>query len=99
MAQGSYLLSGGRYVQGGSQRLSSALARAIRTAGGEVMIRRVVTGIALNAQGRPGSVTHTAKDGGDAQTVESPVVVSNAAPEVLASFMPEQAARKLRDAY
>ncbi len=30
MAQGSYLQSGGRYVQGGSQRLSSALARAIK---------------------------------------------------------------------
>ena len=53
MAQGGYLLSGGRYVQGGSQRLSSALARAIRTAGGEVMMRRVVTAIALDAQGRP----------------------------------------------
>jgi len=34
IAQGSYLLSGGRYVQGGSQRLSSALARAIKVAGG-----------------------------------------------------------------
>src|SRR5664279_4626474 len=30
MAQGSYLLSGGRYIQGGSQRLSSALARIIK---------------------------------------------------------------------
>ena len=30
MAQGSYLQSGGRYVQGGSQRLSSALARAVQ---------------------------------------------------------------------
>jgi phytoene dehydrogenase-like protein len=99
MSQGGYLLSGGRYVQGGSQRLSSALARAIRTAGGEVMIRRVVTGIALNAEGRPSGVTHTAKDGGDAQIVESPVVVSNAAPQNLASFMPERAARQLRDAY
>jgi phytoene dehydrogenase-like protein len=99
MSQGGYLLSGGRYVQGGSQRLSSALARAIRTAGGEVMIRRVVTGIALNAQGRPSAVTHTAKDGGDVQTVESLVVVSNAAPEVLASFMPEPAAGNLNDAY
>jgi phytoene dehydrogenase-like protein len=99
MSQGGYLLSGGRYVQGGSQRLSSALARAIRTAGGEVMIRRVVTGIALNALGRPSGVTHTAKDGGDAQAVESAVVVSNAAPENLATFMPEAAARKLNDAY
>jgi phytoene dehydrogenase-like protein len=99
MSQGGYLLSGGRYVQGGSQRLSSALARAIRTAGGEVMIRRVVTGIALNAQGRPSGVTHTAKDGGDSQTVESQVVVSNAAPEILASLLPEDAGRKLSGGY
>jgi len=99
MSQGGYLLSGGRYVQGGSQRLSSALARAIRTAGGEVMIRRVVAGIALNAQGRPGGVTHTARDGSDSQAVESPVIVSNAAPEILASLMPADAARKLTDAY
>jgi phytoene dehydrogenase-like protein len=99
VSQGGFFLSGGRYVQGGSQRLSSALARAIRTAGGEVMIRRVVTGIALNAQGRPGSVLHTAKDGGDTQTVESAVIVSNAAPEMLASLLPEDAARKLGGSY
>jgi phytoene dehydrogenase-like protein len=99
MSQGGFFLSGGRYVQGGSQRLSSALARAVRTAGGEVVIRRVVTGIALNVQGQPGGVTHTAKDGNDIQTVESPVVVSNAAPEILASLMPADAARKLRDGY
>ncbi|HEV7601177.1 MAG TPA: FAD-dependent oxidoreductase [Bradyrhizobium sp.] len=99
MSQGGFFLSGGRYVQGGSQRLSSALARAIRTAGGEVMIRRVVTGIALNAQGQPGGVMHAAKDGGDTQTVESAVIVSNAAPEMLASLMPEDAARKLSDSY
>jgi phytoene dehydrogenase-like protein len=99
MSQGGFLLSGGRYVQGGSQRLSSALARAVRTAGGEVVIRRVVTAIALDAQGRPGSVTHSAKDGSDVQTVESAVIVSNAAPENLASLMPEDAARKLNDSY
>src|SRR5947199_7550924 len=99
MSQGGFLLSGGRYVQGGSQRLSSALARAVRTAGGEVVIRRVVTGIALDARGRPGSVTHSAKDGGDVQTVESPVIVGNAAPENLASLIPEDAARKLNDSY
>ena len=51
IAQGGYLLSGGRYVQGGSQRLSSALARAIKVAGGEVLVRRVVSGI---APGLPG---------------------------------------------
>jgi phytoene dehydrogenase-like protein len=99
MSQGGFFLSGGRYVQGGSQRLSSALARAIRTAGGEVMIRRVVTGINLDAQGRPNGATHSAKDGGDIQTVESAVIVSNAAPEILASLMPADAARKLIDSY
>jgi phytoene dehydrogenase-like protein len=98
-SQGGYLLSGGRYVQGGSQRLSSALARAIRTAGGEVMIRRVVTAIALNAQGEPSGATHSAKDGSDSQTVESPVIVSNAAPEILASLLPADAARRLNDSY
>src|SRR6266699_577823 len=89
IAQGSYLLSGGRYVQGGSQRLSSALARAIKVAGGEVMVRRVVNGIALNSQGRAGIVTHTAKDGSDPQVVESVRIVSNAAPAALAALMPE----------
>src|SRR4051795_9212828 len=99
MSQGGFLLSGGRYVQGGSQRLSSALARAVRTAGGEVVIRRIVTAIALDAEGRPNGVTHSAKDGSDVQTVESPVIVSNAAPEILASLIPEDAARKLNDSY
>src|SRR3954464_11177570 len=98
-SQGGFFLSGGRYVQGGSQRLSSALARAVRTAGGEVVIRRLVTGIALDANGRPSGLTHSAKDGSDVQTVESPVIVSNAAPEVLASLVPEDAARKLNDSY
>jgi phytoene dehydrogenase-like protein len=99
MSQGGFLLSGGRYVQGGSQRLSSALARAIRTAGGEVMIRRVVTGIAFDARGQLNAVTHSAKDGGDPQSVESPVVVSNAAPEILAALLPAEAARQLNERY
>jgi phytoene dehydrogenase-like protein len=95
MAQGSYLLSGGCFVQGGSQRLSSALARAIRMAGGEVQVRRVASAIALDAQGRAGSVTHTARDGSDPQTVEALRVVSNAAPAALASLLPAAAADKL----
>ena len=80
MAQGSYLQSGGRFVQGGSQRLSSALARAIRTAGGEVLLRRVATGIALDAAGRACAVTHTAKDGSDTRTADCAEVIGNAAP-------------------
>jgi phytoene dehydrogenase-like protein len=97
MTQGSYLQSGGRYVQGGSQRLSSALARAIKSAGGEVMVRRVVSGIALNPQGRAHAVTHTARDGSDPRTVEGLRIVGNAAPAALAALMPAAAAERLTE--
>jgi phytoene dehydrogenase-like protein len=99
MAQGSYLQSGGCFVQGGSQRLSSALARAIRMAGGEVMVRRVVCGVALDLQGRAGAVTHTAKDGSDPQAAEGVRIISNAAPSALAALMPQAAAEKLTADY
>ncbi|MDP1585413.1 MAG: FAD-dependent oxidoreductase [Bradyrhizobium sp.] len=99
MAQGSYLQSGGRFVQGGSQRLSSALARAIRAAGGEVLLRRVATGIALDADGRAGAVTHAAKDGSDSRTVECARVIGNAAPGALAALMPQAAADRLQASY
>jgi len=99
MAQGSYLQSGGRYVQGGSQRLSSALARAIRVAGGEVLVRRIVTGIALDSDGRVSSITHTARDGSDPKAVEGLRVIGNAAPETLAALMPASAAEKLKQSY
>ena len=40
VAQGGYLASGGRYIRGGSQRLSNALARALKAEGGEIVLRR-----------------------------------------------------------
>jgi phytoene dehydrogenase-like protein len=99
MAQGSYLLSGGRFVHGGSQRLSSALARAIRVAGGDVLLRRVVSGVALDPQGSASTVTHTAKDASDPQMVEALRIVSNAAPATLAELMPAASAEKLTESY
>jgi phytoene dehydrogenase-like protein len=99
MAQGSYLLSGGRFVQGGSQRLSSALARAVKVAGGDVLVRRIVSGVALDSQGRASTVTHTARDGSDPQVVEGLRIVSNAAPAALAPLMPTAAAEKLTESY
>ena len=99
MAQGSYLQSGGRYVQGGSQRLSSALARSIRNAGGGLLVRRIVTQLAFDARGRVSAVSHTARDGSDPQTVSCRRVISNAAPEALAALMPDSVAAKLRDSY
>src|SRR6202158_3012853 len=92
IAQGGYLLSGGRFVQGGSQRLSSALARAIKVAGGEVMVRRLVNRIAMGSQGGASTVTHTARDGSDPQIVEGLRIVSNAAPSAVAPLVPGGAA-------
>jgi phytoene dehydrogenase-like protein len=68
-------------------------------AGGEVLVRRVVSGIALDQQGRAGTVTHTARDGSDPQVVEGLRIVSNAAPAVLAPLMPQAAAEKLTESY
>lgn len=98
-AQGSYLLSGGRYVQGGSQRISSALARAIKAAGSDAILRRTASGIGVDASGRIASVTHTAKDGSDPQTVETTRVIGNAAPETLAELLPEASGAKLTATY
>jgi phytoene dehydrogenase-like protein len=97
MAQGSYLQGGGRYVQGGSQRLSSALARAIKLAGGEVLVRRVVSGIALDGDAK--TVTHTAKDGSDPKTVECLRIVGNVAPAALEPLMEADAAERLSQSY
>jgi phytoene dehydrogenase-like protein len=97
MAQGSYLQSGGRYVQGGSQRLSSALARAIKVAGGEVLVRRIVSAIALGDDAR--SITHTAKDGSDPQTVPCARIIGNAAPAALEPLMHADAAEQLSQGY
>jgi phytoene dehydrogenase-like protein len=96
-AQGSYLQGGGRYVQGGSQRLSSALARAIRSAGGEVLVRRVVTGIAPDGDVK--TVTHSAKDGSEPKTVEALRIIGNAAPAALEPLMPAATAEKLARGY
>lgn len=99
MAQGSYLLSGGCYVQGGSQRLSSALGRAIKVAGGQMLVRRLVSSIALDPQGGAQTITHTARDGSDPKAVEGARVISNAAPATLADLLLAETAEKLTASY
>jgi phytoene dehydrogenase-like protein len=99
IAQGGYLLSGGTFVQGGSQRLSSALARAIRNAGGTVLLRRTAGAIEVDSSGRISALTHTAKDGSDPQRVETSCIVGNAAPATLAALLPDAQATRLRAAY
>ena len=94
-AQGRYLASGGRYVQGGSQRLSSALARTVMRSGGEVALRRIVTAVDAAAK----TVTHCAKDGSDPKTVAYDRLVSNAAPATLAELLGDDAGTTLMKSY
>jgi phytoene dehydrogenase-like protein len=88
VAQGGYLATGGRYIRGGSQRLSNALARAVRAAGGEILLRRTVTEIICDGHGRPLGVAHERRDGGERAEAHAPVIVGNAAPAVLAAMLP-----------
>ena len=93
-AQGRYLPSGARYVQGGSQRLSSALARAIRAAGGEVAgaprRHRIASMPRREAPSRTPPRTAAIR-----RPIDAARVISNAAPETLAELLP---ARRRRDA-
>lgn len=97
-SQGHYLRSGPSFVNGGSQRLSSALARAVRTAGGTALLRRSANMIAPGPDGGH-IVTHTAKDGSDPQQVEAARVISNAAPDMVADMLPEDTAATVRAHY
>ena len=89
VAQGAYIGSGGRFIQGGSQRLSNALAKALKSAGGELLLRRTVTEILLDAEGRPVGVAHADKDGNGRVEAHAPIVVSNAAPVHMKEMLPE----------
>ncbi len=89
LAQGGYLGSGGRFIRGGSQRLSSALARAVKTAGGDVQVRRRAVAIRLDRNHRATGVTHTDRRGDNPIEHTAPVIIANAAPSVIATMLPE----------
>ncbi len=90
VAQGGYIASGGSFVQGGSQRLSNALARAFRAAGGELVLHRSVSEILLGADGLPVGVAHQSKKGGERTEARARVIVSNAAPSLMADMLPPE---------
>ncbi len=99
VAQGGYLASGGRYVRGGSQRLSEALAAKIEAAGGEIRTGRIATEIRLDADGRPAIVVHTDKRGNDRAEAATRAVAGNAAPAVLGEMLAEPARGRFLAAY
>ncbi len=99
IAQGSYHAGGGYYIRGGSQALSDALVAIIRSAGGDALIRRTVTDILLDPQGRACGVVHEKnltigkrRPPRDKlpTTAMALVIFGNAAPHVLQSMLPPE---------
>lgn len=99
LVQGGFLKSGACYIRGGSQRLSFALARVIKNAGGEALVRRQVTEIRLDHDGKPAGVVHHDRKGGNRIEVDAPIVIANAAPTTVADMLPDAARGALRTAY
>jgi phytoene dehydrogenase-like protein len=99
VAQGGYLKCGSRYIRGGSQRLSDALAGVVTAGGSEILLGRRATVIRLDSEGRPKGVVHGNRDGDDEAEANAPVVVGNAAPAVLAGMLPETARSAFLPAY
>lgn len=88
VAQASFIIGGGHYVEGGSQVLSDRLAALIRDAGGELRAGREATAVPIE-NGRVAGVYHVDREGKDPQTDAAPLVFGNAAPSVLAAMLPE----------
>jgi phytoene dehydrogenase-like protein len=87
VAQGGYLGSGARFIRGGSQRLSSALARAVKAAGGDVLVRRRAVAIRLDRNGHAAGVTHTDRRGENEGDHGAAVIIANAAPAAIADML------------
>jgi phytoene dehydrogenase-like protein len=99
LAQGGYLGSGSRFIRGGSQRLSSALARVVKAAGGDVLVRRRAVAIHLDHNGRAAGVTHTDRHGESPTDHSAPVIIANAAPAAIADMLPGPARAVFAPAY
>jgi all-trans-retinol 13,14-reductase len=94
VAQGGFLASGGRYIKGGSRRLSHALAKALISAGGEILLGRAVTEILIDQEGRTSGIAHSRSEGGEHLEVTAPVIVGNAAPAVVVKMLPRSACER-----
>jgi phytoene dehydrogenase-like protein len=99
VAQGGYLASGGRYIRGGSARLSEALADAARKAGGEIALGREATEVRLDGDGRPSGIVHVDRNGGEPMEARAPIIVANAAPAVVAAMLPASVRDRFWSAY
>ncbi|MEW5962938.1 MAG: NAD(P)/FAD-dependent oxidoreductase [Pseudomonadota bacterium] len=99
IAQAGYIASGGVYVRGGSASLSRALVKALKSAGGEIVLGRRASAIELGGDGRPAGVLHVGKEGGDPVRVATRTVLSSGAPDQIAEMLPENRRAAFRARY
>lgn len=94
-----YVETGSYYIKGGSQALSMALARKIRSAGGEIRTQTTVVKVLTNDDGAVCGVVADNKQG-NRETFLAGTVIGNAAPAALAGLMDDDAQKKVlgRDA-
>jgi all-trans-retinol 13,14-reductase len=94
VAQASYVIGGGHYVRGGSQALTDRLVALIRDAGGKLETGREANELIV-ADGRVTGVRHVDRTGEDEETDLAPIVLGNAAPQLLAAMLPEKKSGRL----
>lgn len=84
-AQARYFNNGSSYIMGGSQKLSDYLAGYIRSQGGEVLLKHLVTGI-LAENDRLKGITYRNVKGQDSEIKEAQaadIIVNAAMPEII----------------
>ncbi len=92
VAQGSYFSGGGHYVKGGSQKLSDYLLDVIRSSGGEVLLRHLVTDIIMK-DNRAIGIRYRKTKGEEADREEAygRAIVANASiPSVARDLLPRR---------
>ena len=87
--QASYVIGGGHYVRGGSQALTDRLVALIKDADGKLEMGREAIGL-ITADGRVTGVRHVDRTAKDVQSDLAPIILGNAAPQILAAMLPEK---------
>lgn len=97
IAQGSYYAGGGAsFIKGGSQQLSDHLADFIRSHGGEVLLNQLATGFVIDDNIVRGvAYRGIAGRSGSESVAYAPDMVMNNAPEIFASWLPEEHRERL----
>ena len=101
VAQGSYYSGGGNFIQGGSQKLSDALADVIREHGGEVIPDHIVTQIIIDNNKAAGIRFRKSNisDGDHLEAFSEEVIANAAIPNVAESLLPPDKGRELKLQY